>query len=408
LLLSSAPAAQAPAQAPAKAPAQPPPQSPSFDEPSWSLFQKVFGMVLRDYVEPKTPQEVILGALQGAAQSAGPECAYVPPEDAEAYKALTQPGPTLPLYVIKFEDFARVLAVFPGQDPAIRPKDPLRFIGNTSTYDLSYPKVLQALRGNEGDKVKCLFLKQDEWKSYEVTLTRQMPTPPRFLPLGKEGSALVLPCLEASVPEAFAEAIAATKGPVIVDLRGCASPDEKAARHWAGELLGNAQGPSYKGAQGTQRLVLTGKGLLAGRPLRVLVDGTTARAGEVVALALSGAGAVLVGSPTFGNAPIVEDFPLENGGLLRLVTAYYLGPDGEMVKEKPLSPAIALTVPAEEKPEETYRRALKAPIEEKAKADKAKNGTAKAESEKAEKGTTVKQQPDKAKVPAKGDATKKK
>jgi carboxyl-terminal processing protease len=334
-----------------------PPKQP-LDDASWSLFQRVFGMVLRDYVEPKTPQQVMLGALQGAAMSAGPECAYVPPEEVEAYKALAQPGPTLPLYVTKYEDFAHVLAAFPGQDAAIHPGDPLRFIGNTSTYDLTYPKVMEALRGKDGEPVKCIFLKQDAWQSYEVTLTRQAPALPRFVLLGKEGSALVLPCLEAATPQNLPDSVKASKGPVLVDLRGCASPDLKGAERWAGELLGAVEGPAYKGSLGIKKLPLSGRGLLAGRRLRVLVDGTTARAGEVLALALSGAGALLCGSPTFGYAPRVEDLPLENGGLLRLTTAFFLGSDGEMVKDKPIKPVISLTVAPDEKPEETYRKEI--------------------------------------------------
>lgn len=342
--------------------AQSTPPKQTLDDASWGLFQRVFGMVLRDYVEPKTSQQVILGALQGAAMSAGPECAYVPPEEVEAYKALTQTGAMLPLYVTKYEDFAHVLAVFPGQDPAIHPGDPLRFIGNTSTYDLTYPKVLEALRGKEREPVRCIFLKQDAWQSYEVALTRQMPAQPQFVSLGKDGGALVVPCLEAALPQGVADSAKASKGPFLVDLRGCASPDLKAAERWAGDLLGGVEGPAYKGAQGAKKLALSGRGILAGRHLRVLVDGTTARGGEVVALALAGAGAVVCGSPTFGYAPLVEDLPLENGGLLRLTTAFFLGPDGEMVKEKPVKPVIALTVAADEKPEQTYRKALQAPV----------------------------------------------
>lgn len=332
-----------------------------FDEASWSLFQKVFSLVLRDYVDSKKPEQVVLGALQGAAESAGPECAYVPPAEVKGYVALSEPGPTLPLYVTKYGDFARVLAVFPGQDPAVRPGDPLRFIGTASTYDLTYPQVLQALRGKDGDSVKCVFLKQDAWQSYEVTMTRRMPPPPRVIPLGGDGAALALPCLEARPSAAVAAELEAARGPVLVDLRGCASFDAGAALRWAGELLGPREGPPMKGSRGTRRLALTGPGLLAGRPLRVLVDQSTARGGEVLAMALQGGGGVLVGAPTYGYAPMIEDIPLENGGLLRLATAYFLGPDGEMVKEKPIAPAIALDFPAGEKPEETCRRALKAP-----------------------------------------------
>ncbi len=91
-------------------------EKPPLDDASWSLFQRIFGMVLKDYVEPKTPQDLVLGALKGAASSAGPECAYIPPEDVAAYRAAETEPALLPLYITKDTDFAKVIAPFPGQD----------------------------------------------------------------------------------------------------------------------------------------------------------------------------------------------------------------------------------------------------------------------------------------------------
>src|SRR5512140_671273 len=136
------------------APVQEPQGTPPLDDRSWALFQRIFGMVLRDYVEPKDPQDLIVGALKGAASSAGPECAYVPPDQVPAYQAAKANRVGLPLQVTKESDFARLIATYPGQDAAVKPGDALRFIGDLSTYDLSYPQVLAALRGKEGEKVR--------------------------------------------------------------------------------------------------------------------------------------------------------------------------------------------------------------------------------------------------------------
>lgn len=335
---------------------------PPLDEASWSLFQRIFGMVLRDYVDPKAPDEVILGALKGAASSAGPECAYIPPGEVAAYRALDRAPSVLPVYVTKENDFAKVLASYPGQDPTIRPGDALRFIGDRSTYDLTYPQVLEAMHGTPGEKVRCIFIKQESWQSYTVTLTRQAPAPPRWLPLGNGSGALVLPCLEAPLPPEVSRALAGAKGPVVVDLRGCAADDARAALRWAGDLLGKAEGPARKGPKGVVRDPLAGPGLLAGKVTRVLVSETTARGGEVLALALAGGGALLAGGPTFGWAPYSQDFPLENGGLLRLNTAYFLAPQGEALDGHPMPPAIPLTFAEGAKPEEVYLQTLKAQL----------------------------------------------
>jgi len=340
--------------------AQTPQTKPALDQESWSLFQRIFGMVLRDYVDPKAPQDVVLGALKGAASSAGPECAYIPPEEVPAYRAALAAPASLPLFITKDTDFGQLIAPYPGQDASLKPGDALRFIGDRSTYDLTYPQVLEALRGKDGEKVRCIFLKQEAWQSYSVTLTRQPPTAPRYLSLGEDGSALVLPCLESEMPALVAKSLQAAKGPVLLDLRGCASDDARLAFRWLGTLLGKGDSPPRKGPKGVIREPVSGPGLLAGRTVRILVDGTTGRAGEVVAAGLASAGITLVGSPTLGWAVYSQDFLLENGGLLRLNTAYFLAPDGEPLKGHPIIPSIPLTLSSGLKPEEAYRQALKA------------------------------------------------
>lgn len=332
---------------------------PPLDDSSWTLFQRVFGMVLRDYVEPKTANEVILGALKGAASSAGPECAYIPPDEAAAYRDLASASAGLPLYVTKDADFAQILAVFPGQDEAIKAGDSLRFIGNRSTYDMTYPQILEALRGKAGDKVRCIFLQESAWKSYEVTLSCQKPAPPDWIPIPAGAACLAIPCLEAEPSNQTLQRLREFKGPLLIDLRGCASGDVASALKWAGLLLGKVDAPSRKGPKGMLTQPLAGPGYLMGRTYRVLVDKATARGGEVLALALSGAGGVLVGQPTFGWAPYAEDLPLENGGILRLNTAYFLAPGGAVMKDHPLQPDITFEPKADQKPEEVYALALR-------------------------------------------------
>ncbi len=332
------------------------------DQASRELFDTVLTMVLRDYVDPKSPREVIRGALQGIAQAAGPESAYVSPEEVEALHRKTLLPATLPLYVTKGEDFARILAPFPGSPEGLRPGAILRFVGGVSTYDLTYPQILAAFRGAEGEKVPLTVMDPESWHATEVAVTR-VPFPvPSVLPLTGGASALVLPALEASLPPKAAAALRAGGGPWVVDLRGCASGEAADVARWAGLLLGPGKGPRFRGAGGREgREASEGPGLLSGKAVRVLVDGTTARGGEALASALREAGALLAGQPTYGTAARVEEIPLSDGGRLRLATAYYLAPDGKPLKEHPLEPALPLSVPPAEAPEKTYATVLKAP-----------------------------------------------
>lgn len=332
------------------------------DEESRELFDTVLSMVLQDYVDPKSPREVIRGALQGVAQAAGPESAYIPPEEVEALQRKALLPATIPLYVTKGEDFARILAPFPGAPEGLRPGAILRFVGEVSTYDLTYPQILAAFRGSEGEKVSLTVMDPENWHATEVKATRVSFPAPSVLSLSGGASALVLPALEASLPPKAASLLRTGGGPWVVDLRGCASGEAGDLARWAGLLLGPGKGPRFRGSAGREgREPSEGPGLLAGKAVRVLVDGTTARGGEALAAALQEAGALLAGQPTYGTAARVEEIPLSDGGRLRLATAYYLAPDGKPLKDHPLEPALSLSVPPGEAPEKTYVTVLRAP-----------------------------------------------
>lgn len=327
---------------------------------SGDLFREVYALVLREYVDPKTPQEVVAGAIEGAAHSAGPECAFIPPEEAGAWRAAQTPAPSLPLYVTKGQDFAHVLAVWPGTDDRVRPGDSLRFIGGRSTYDMDYPEVVRALRGAEGESVSCIFLKPDTWEMYTVPLARKSPPDPTLKKL-KGGAILALPSLEAAPTEALKVSLSAEKGPLLLDLRGCASGDTAAALRWAGWLVGPTASVTRVFREEKTEERPEGPGIAKGRIARCLIDETTARGGEVLASALARSGVLLVGAKSLGWAPRFEDLPVAAGGLLRLSTAFYATPSGEAMRKKPLEPAILIAPKEGEKPDLFLQRAMKEP-----------------------------------------------
>jgi len=356
LLFGAVPLAGQGGSAPAEAPENEQPLSPS----SWKLFRRVFSMVQHTYVDPKAPAEIIEGALESTASLAGPESAYIRPEDVRAYRTMKEGGTSarLPLYITKGHDFARVLTAFPERDMLVSPSDALRTIGGTPTYDLSYPQCLIALHGKPGQDVECMFLREEDWESYTVTLTR-VPLPDAEFIVRPSGGVLVLPSLPASLPRAAASEIAEASGEILVDLTYCAQGDPEAAVRTVGLLLGKRT-ILVKGDHGEKELKADGQGLLAGRKIRLLVGETTARGGEVVASALASEGALCIGSATLGWAPYAEDLPLSNGGILHINTGFFLAPDGEVLSDHGVEPRIALERGEKEPREAFYDRALAA------------------------------------------------
>jgi hypothetical protein len=80
-------------------------------------------------------------------------------------------------------------------------------------------------------------------------------------------------------------------------------------------------------------------------PVAVLVNHQTARAAEALAAVLREAGAaLLLGSKTAGQAMIAQEFPLKNGGRLRLATTPIQLGDGSPMALQGLKPDIAVEV----------------------------------------------------------------
>lgn len=345
----------------------PPPAEPAkpssvqpLSEDGWDLIQRAFGIVLRDYVDPKTPDQVIRGALQGAAATAGPESAYIPPEEVEAFRKGEKTAFSLPLYVTKGDDFARIISVFPGLEKAPEPGDFLKSVNGISTYDSTYPRIISLLAGKSGEKAQCVFLKREAFETYRLTLPF-LPLPAPSWTSRPKGGVLTLASLPAELPAALSTSLRDMQGgAILVDLRECAQGDPGAALITAGVLMGKAEGPTTRSQKGDVRHPLSGAGLLAGKKVRVLMGPRTARGGEVLALALETAGAMTLGETTFGWAPQWEVFPLNNGGLLRLNTAFFLDREGKPLKDHGLAPQVPLAPQAEESKEAFLDRALSA------------------------------------------------
>ena len=82
--------------------------------------------------------------------------------------------------------------------------------------------------------------------------------------------------------------------------------------------------------------------LIDGKPLIVLINGSSASASEIVAGALQDRKrATIIGSRTFGKASVQTIIPLgEGNGALRLTTARYYTPSGRSIQAQGIAPDI--------------------------------------------------------------------
>ena len=102
----------------------------------------------------------------------------------------------------------------------------------------------------------------------------------------------------------------------------------------------------------TQRWDSSGKDIIGGVPLLVLINGGSASSSEVVAGALQDhRRAVIVGMRSFGKGSVQTVIPLPGNGAMRLTTARYYTPSGRSIQGLGITPDVPVAEIAEEEPQ---------------------------------------------------------
>jgi carboxyl-terminal processing protease len=241
----------------------------------------------------------------------------------------------------------------PAHKAGLRPDDALLEVDGKPTGGRELSDVVQQIVGPAGTPVT---LKVRRAGGAEVTLeiTRGAITVPSVQgfrsgegdrpefsldPVNKIGYVLVLQF----GPETAADLKAAVEGlkgqglkGLILDLRSCPGGLLSAAVDAAGLFLDKGRVVSIRKRDGAETpLGAPGEPVAGDIPLVTLVDESTSSAAEIVAGALKDRGrAVVVGSRTFGKGSVQTIVTLQDGGAIRLTTAYYTLPGGRNIDKK--------------------------------------------------------------------------
>lgn len=310
-----------------------------------SVFTEVLSLVRDNYVDEPTLAALLEGAMDAAPEALDPLSVYVPPEAVTAYEAVRSVGHRASgLLVLRERGIAWAAAVQPGSPAAqagFVSGDVVTAIDGTSTRTMPLWQVRSLLAGPAGSKRRLEAMRLGETREVEVTLGSYAVPPPR-LEVRDGIGILSFAELDGESATAVRALLAELPGQqLVVDLRGLAFGDPAAA-YAVGELFaGGELGAllrrgetieSYKGAATPW----------SGR-LVALIDRGTLGAGEVLAAVLrDGAGAQLVGQPTFGHAGRTALAALSTGGRLEVTESFFCGPKHEPLDES-LDPDVEVT-----------------------------------------------------------------
>jgi len=321
-------------------------------------------------LEPQSgePAEVFAKAINAALATLDPYSRYLDAQAARNHRSgLTGSFGGLGLQVEMVDGLVRVVAPMPGtpaERAGLQSGDFIVGFDDRPVQGMTLADAVSKMRGEPGTSI-ALMIRRSAGEEFRISLVREVirREPVRW---SLEGDVLVLrlasftggaaSMLEQAIADAMAEA---TPRAIVLDLRGNGGGLFRQAVMAADTFLGSGEIVSLQGRNSTRRRIWTANANehLQGVPMIVLIDGRTASAAELVAVALQeNDRAIVMGRRSFGKGSVQTLLPLgEEKGALRLTTALYRGPSGRSVQRTGVGPDIEL-LPAEGTAPGTRRR----------------------------------------------------
>ena len=337
-------------------------------------FSRALEICLDEFREPRPPEELLHGAIQGMINSLDdPHSAFLNPDSnkrLQEIEAGKYAGLGILIRLTK-DGKLRIERVFegsPAQKAGLKPGDIILSatehdpsgLREPVTTDLTTIKSLSQtstiLKGKPGTKVTLGILR--DGKHLEITVERAIVEPPvvEHRPVAWGIGYLRISDFPDSTASKVRAAIEALKKQgakaLVIDLRGNAGGFLDQAVATADLFIRQGVIVSTRNRNQRENRVFRAHPGDPGEdlPLAVLVDGASASAAEVLAGTLQDHGrAKLVGLKTYGKGAVSKRFPLPDGSGILLSTGIYILPKGRQIEGKGLQPDLEVKPP---KPQE--------------------------------------------------------
>ena len=319
------------------------------------VFEDVVSLVLNNYVEEVDVKKAMRGAMNGLADNLDADSGFLPANVASAYETNAPVAPADIGVELSRQYYLRVISVRDGSPAAkagLRSGDFIRAIDKRSTKDISIFEGDRLLHGQPGSKVSLLIIRGNAADPHEIDLNRERIPATELTSKMADATTGYIHIVEFSrrapvqVKQAV-DALAKTGAArYIIDLRGATRGDlddgVAAARLFVktGTLVVR-ETKTNKETVAAQN----GDGAITA-PVVLLVDQSTARAGEVFAAALDGnKRAEMIGEHTIGSAAKQRLVKLPDGSAMLLSYMRYASPNGTAIHEKGLQPEVPVDEP---------------------------------------------------------------
>lgn len=239
----------------------------------------------------------------------------------------------------------------PSEDAGLRADDVITAVDGEPIDGMTLDEVVAIVRGPAGTDVDLMMARDGE--TFDVTITRQAIDVPILESemLTDDVGYIRLVQFTFGSADAFRTALAelldSGADTIIFDLQSNPGGSLDDAIGVASEFLAEGIVVTTEAPDQTIDYDVRPGGLATeGVELFVLVNGGSASASEVVAGALADAGrATLVGQTTFGKNTVQQQFPLGNGGALKVTIARWVTPAGRDFGLVGIEPNVVIEYP---------------------------------------------------------------
>ena len=318
-------------------------------------FAQIMDAVKRTYVQDKSDEDLIDGALKGMLSSLDPHSTYM---DKEMYKQMqvetTGEFGGLGIEISAADGGIKIITPIedtPADHAGIHAGDLIIKIGDQLAKDLSLPEAVKMMRGKPGTAVMLTIYREKEPGPLEVRVVRDV------IHVKSVKSGMLAPGYVWLRVTQFQEQSSKELTEQLKKLKAASGGAFKGAvldlRNNPGGLLDQAiqisdmfldQGGivSTKSRVGKNMSFDATKGdLLEGQPLVVLINNGSASASEIVSGALQdNQRAILMGTKSFGKGSVQRIIPLQDGTAFKLTTALYYTPSGRSIQATGIEPDI--------------------------------------------------------------------
>lgn len=321
------------------------------------LFADAVSVLRNEYVDEVDSKKLIYGAMKGMLGSLDDYSQFMEPDEYNEIRVETKGEFGGVGIEISLKD--GVLTVItpmvdtPAEKAGVKAGDKIVKIDGKITKNITLNDSVKQMRGKPGTTVVLTVWRDGLTNILDIPIKRDIikihSIKKAELIEGKTGYIKLVEFQENTprdLDEALKKLKAAGMDSLILDLRNNPGGLLDGAVDVAERFLGKDKTiVSIKARSADQSSVFKSSGKITpiDIPLIVIVNEGSASASEIVAGAIKdNKRGIVLGAKTFGKASVQTVIPLKDGSALRITTAYYLTPNGTLIKGEGITPDVVV------------------------------------------------------------------